>query len=75
MNRAYLALACLCVALTSGCAPARPWVKPYEREHLATRVMKADRDPISSSYMSRVRETREAARGATGARSAGCGCN
>lgn len=60
---------------TSGCAGVHPWVKPYEREHLAARVMKWERDPISSSYMSHVRENREGARGATGTTGGGCGCN
>jgi hypothetical protein len=58
-----------------GCAPLHPWVKPYEREHLAARVMKWDRDPVSTAYMAHVRENREGARGATGATGGGCGCN
>ena len=65
----------LAFAATAACAPVKPWVKPYEREHLATRVMKWDRDPISSSYMAHVHENREGARGATGTTGGGCGCN
>ena len=68
-------LACLCFTLVTGCAPIKPWVKPYEREHLATRVMKWDRDPVSTAFMAHVRENREGARGATGAAGGGCGCN
>ena len=47
----------------------------YEREHLATRVMKWDRDPVSTAFMAHGRENREGARGATGAAGGGCGCN
>ncbi len=59
----------------SACAPIEPWVKPYEREHLADRIMALDRNPISSTYLDHVFETREGARGATGAVGGGCGCN
>ena len=75
MNTARALLACAAVVLMTGCAPLHPWVKPYEREHLAARVMKWDRDPVSTSYMAHVRENREGARGATGATGGGCGCN
>jgi hypothetical protein len=63
------------VASVSACSPIEPWVKPYEREHLADRIMAFDRNPISSSYLDHVFETREGARGATGAVGGGCGCN
>ncbi len=43
-------------------------MKPYEREHLADPIMSLDRNPISSTYLDHVFETREGARGATGAR-------
>lgn len=69
-----LLLACAVLA-TSGCARIQPWVKPYERERLADRVMSWDRDPISTSYLDHVRENREGARGGTGAAGGGCGCN
>ena len=52
-------LACLCFTLVTGCAPIKPWVKPYEREHLATRVMKWDRDPVSTAFMAALARTRE----------------
>lgn len=57
------------------CAPLEPWVKPYEREHLADPIMALDRNPVSSAYLERVHEAREGARGATGSARAGCGCN
>ena len=59
----------------SACSPIEPWVKPYEREHLADRIMALDRNPVSSTYLDHVFETREGARGATGAVGGGCGCN
>lgn len=58
----------------SGCS-VEPWVKPYERDHLADPIMSFDRDPVSSSYTGHVFEAREGARGATGGGGGGCGCN
>lgn len=63
------------VAMTSACGQIQPWVKPYERERLADRVMAWDRDPIASGYITHVRENREGARGGTGEAGGGCGCN
>ena len=55
-----------------GCWPGarhpRPWVKPYEREHFADPIMSFTRNPVSSTYLDHVFESREGARGATGAR-------
>ena len=59
----------------SACAPLEPWVKPYEREHLADPIMSFNRDPVSSDYLQHVFGTREGAHGATGAAGGGCGCN
>jgi hypothetical protein len=73
-----LARACtaaLLLAALSGCAAPTPWVKPYEREHLADPIMSFNRDPVSSVYLEHVLETREGAHGATGAVGGGCGCN
>jgi hypothetical protein len=69
----FMALGCLAAA--SACAPLQPWVKPYEREHLADPIMAIDPDPVSSSYMDHVFEVREGAKGATGAGGGGCGCS
>ncbi len=52
-----------------------PWVKPYERAHLADPIMSFSPDPISSAYESHVYEGRESARGAEGSQGGGCGCN
>jgi Domain of unknown function (DUF4266) len=69
------ALALLLLAALAGCAAPTPWVKPYEREHFADPIMSFNRDPVSSSYLDHVLESREGARGATGAVGGGCGCN
>jgi len=69
------ALALLLLATLGGCAAPTPWVKPYEREHFADPIMSFNRDPVSSSYFEHALETREGARGATGAVGGGCGCN
>ena len=73
MKKSLLALA-LIVTLT-GCSSVQPWVKPYEREHLADIIMAFDRNPVSTSYLDHVFESREGARGATGSAGGGCGCN
>ena len=65
----------LTLAVLAGCAAPTPWVKPYEREHLADPIMSFNRDPVASSYVDHVFETREGAHGATGAVGGGCGCN
>jgi hypothetical protein len=71
--RVLAALGMLCAL--AGCAPIEPWVKPYEREHLADPIMSLNRDPISSDYIEHVFGTREGAHGATGTAGGGCGCN
>jgi hypothetical protein len=70
--RTLLALAVL--VCLSGCS-VQPWVKPYEREHLADPIMAFDRAPVSTMYLDHVFESREGARGATGSAGGGCGCN
>lgn len=69
------AVAAALLAPLAACSPIHPWVKPYQREHLADPIMALDRNPISSTYLDHVFETREGARGATGAVGGGCGCN
>jgi hypothetical protein len=63
------------VLLALGACHMEPWVKPYERDHLADKVMSFDRDPVSSVYTDHVHEVREGSRGATGSAGGGCGCN
>jgi hypothetical protein len=58
----------------AGCS-VQPWVKPYERDHLADPIMSFDPNPVSSQYTDHVREVREGARGATVSAGGGCGCN
>ena len=72
MRRTLLTVAM--AVLISACS-IEPWVKPYERDHIADPIMSFDRDPVSSSYIHHVYEAREGARGATGSAGGGCGCN
>ncbi len=65
----------LLLAGLSGCGSIEPWVKPYERDRLADPIMSLDMDPVSSSYIQHVYESREGARGGEGAAGGGCGCN
>lgn len=62
-------------AALTACSPIEPWVKPYEREHLADPIMSFSPNPVSSVYLDHVFESREGARGATGSVGGGCGCN
>ncbi len=64
----------LAAALLPACA-IQPWVKPYEREHLADPVMNAARNSLAQRDIEHAREVREGARGATGVQGGGCGCN
>lgn len=75
MSITRLAAAALLLAAASGCSGVEPWVKPYERENLADPIMAWDRDPVSSSYMRHVYDSREGSRGANGGAGGGCGCN
>jgi hypothetical protein len=61
-------------ALLGGCA-IEPWVKPYEREHLADPILKFSRDSLAAKHSEHVHDVREGARGATGVQGGGCGCN
>lgn len=63
------------IALLGACSNLQPWVKPYERDHLADPIMSFDRDPVSTAYIHHVYEAREGARGALGSAGGGCGCN
>ncbi len=72
---ARLPLLLLSLILTTGCSSIKPWVKPYERAHLADPIMSFSRDPVSSAYLNHVYQAREGARGAEGGQGGGCGCN
>jgi hypothetical protein len=72
--RGSLLMAGAALLALTGCASIEPWVKPYEREHLADPIMSLDADPVSSSYLDHVFEVREGASGATGGAGGGCGC-
>jgi hypothetical protein len=75
MRKLLVPGACIALVALSACAPIEPWVKPYEREHLADPIMAIDPDPVTSSYMDHVFEVREGAKGATGGAGGGCGCS
>ena len=75
MRRALIGLNLLAVLALCGCTSLQPWVKPYEREHLADPIMTLNPNPVSSTYMDHVFESREGAKGATGGVGGGCGCN
>jgi hypothetical protein len=62
------------LTLLGGCS-IKPWVQPYERANLADPIMSFNRDPVSSSYLHHVYDSREGARGAGIATGGGCGCN
>ncbi len=74
MRQALVIPALIVTTLLGGCA-IEPWVKPYERANLADPIMNFSRDPVSSSYLHHVYDSREGARGAGIATGGGCGCN
>jgi hypothetical protein len=74
MRALVIAALIFMVAATSGCG-IKPWVKPYERAHMADPIMSFARDPVSIAYVAHVYEVREAMRGAEGGGGGGCGCN
>jgi len=75
MRKPLLILGAAALLAATACAPIEPWVKPYEREHLADPIMSIQGDAVSASYLDHVFEVREGARGATGGAGGGCGCS
>jgi hypothetical protein len=75
MKPARMLAVAIALLAATGCSGIEPWVKPYEREAIADPIMAWDRDPIATSYMNHVYDSREGARGASGASGGGCGCN
>ena len=75
MRIARIVFAAATLVSLSACSPIQPWVKPFEREHLADPIMALDRNPTASEYIDHVFGSREGAHGATGASGGGCGCN
>ncbi|MET0066038.1 MAG: DUF4266 domain-containing protein [Candidatus Thiodiazotropha sp.] len=73
--RPPMSLLCLPLVLILGGCSVEPWVKPYERAHLADPIMSFDRNPVASGYRNHVFQIRESARGAEGGGGGGCGCN
>ncbi len=76
-----LALAsCACSTIESvspfaSLTKVEPWVKPYERDHLADPIMSFDRTPLATEYLAHVYGVREGSRGGQGGSGGGCGCN
>ena len=58
-----------------GWCAIQPWVKPYEREHLADPIMSFSRGSLADKHREHVQVVREGTRGATGVQGGGCGCN
>ncbi|HKE45262.1 MAG TPA: DUF4266 domain-containing protein [Steroidobacteraceae bacterium] len=75
MRRLAFSFLALALLMLAGCSGVEPWVKPYERDHLADPIMSLSRDPVSAAYIAHVFESREGARGAIGSAGGGCGCN
>ena len=75
MSKARIGIAVTLALLLSACGSIEPWVKPFERENLSDPIMAFDRNPVSTSYLDHVYESREGARGAVGSAGGGCGCN
>jgi hypothetical protein len=65
----------LCLVVLVAACSVGPWVKPYEREHLADPIMNPSRDPLSAKHRQHVYATREGSRGAESGEGGGCGCN
>lgn len=61
----------LLALVATGCAHVSPW----DRGHLADRVMRADRDPLGNGMSEHMWFSREAATGGKGVGGGGCGCN
>ncbi len=61
----------LVLILLGGCETVQPW----ERGTLARPEMQLDSDPLETTLMEQVYESKEAASGGNGAAGAGCGCN
>ena len=73
-RRSYILILAALLTQLAACG-VEPWVKPYERQHLADPIMQFDRDPIAGGYTHHVYQAREGARGAEGGGGGGCGCN
>ena len=69
------ALAATACSTLESVGDIEPWVKPYERDHLADPIMSFDRDPVATVYLAHVYGVREGSRGGQGGSGGGCGCN
>lgn len=69
-KRLILLLALSLLATLTGCASVQPW----QKGELADPKMIFDENPIEAGIKEHYLDYREAAVGATGAQSGGCGC-
>ncbi len=69
------ALASVACSTLDSWSKGEPWVKPYERDHLADPIMSFDRTPLATEYLAHVYGVREGSRGGQGGSGGGCGCN
>jgi hypothetical protein len=70
--RVFLLLALAAGMLgTTGCEHVKPW----QRGALAEYIMRADRDPLGTTFDEHIFFSREAAAGGRGVGGGGCGCN
>lgn len=72
-SSAPLALLALALALVAGCG--RFAVRPSEKEHLADRTMRFDRNQQEAAADDHVQNNREGSAGGRGTSGGGCGCN
>lgn len=73
---AFLSTACSTIdSSINSLSSIEPWVKPYERDHLADPIMSFDRTPLATEYLAHVYGVREGSRGGQGGSGGGCGCN
>ncbi len=70
-----LALGSIACSAIDSVSNIEPWVKPYERDHLADPIMSFDRTPLATEYLAHVYAVREGSRGGQGGSGGGCGCN
>ncbi len=71
LPRRMRALIALVVALSAGCGTVQPW----QREHMAKRIMKFGVDPDETELDQHMLEAREGSAGGYGSSGGGCGCN
>lgn len=76
MSRALVVVLCLTATLlASGCAKQLERVQPWEREELASDLMRPDLNSSEAQDWEHIYFSKEATPGRAGAGGGGCGCN